>query len=945
MKKQILILLFCCMIRGVAYSQAINPVRYYTCDNTNPVGKVLDEMGNFDLTPVGSFNIVAGGAIGKGVEYTSATDQVVLSGNPSPITASFTYECLIKPGHYYVAGNMAYDFASSWSIIVATNSNPSISFTTNTGAPNQTRSLIVDLNGVGRKSAGWLLDGNFHHLVFTYSSATGIKKIYIDGESPAGFTETVPSGNLNYFDPNPAIWMNSTVFYVKTYCIYDNLAIYTGAMTARQVYQHYLDFKAGNNYSFTENASAAPTSVITSALNPLDFPAGTVLNSVQPVTPCTTCPSALAQLKDYPLPRYKISSVGMLRNFPWFDYEYLAGKGQDGQTVTTVANMVNLQKELYTNWNYYLMANGNVQQGVDYSAITTQFTPAMANLAKLNPTWQSAAITIRLQQTSTQDSGIWDLDKSIGHYIHNAIDSPVNLNCTYTGEKYWSPVSSSLDWGQDGRAVKAGLQSLITAMSPNKLKIINENGEYIQMVPDATLNCDPSIVQDYTRQGLTPSDYYAKRALDVSTVGYRNTFMELPELKKTWFTEYAIDGHADPNRLVDYRVDYRRVRSINNPIKGRIYPTPDYYPRWPYNWRQWQSAWHGIGWIIGNKNLEHDKGDYFFSPFICAGFDKKEENNMRPAQFLGNLKCLSALGAEFFYSGYFTLSAPFDDPKNWNWQIAMAPYAQAITSRYMDCFTTGTLRTGDFPRNYTAGPADPGYSFYCGDQRKFIVCRKSNLYNKHLICGTLNPETNELGQVEDESPSTIYLSGDTLTFNVRRWGSVYIYDKRYNPPVFYQLDGWHEGTHPSRWSKDFNFEAENWDNTDDSVRFRLTSGNTGKNYTNFVTVAGTVATKWPLRYDFQPRGAVNQTYYVWIKAATAAPGTIRLKITLDDATPQFIDITGTTQTWYKLKTTGGALSYSNVTPTKHSLKIYQQTLGMRIDKIGLTTDSAKNYTN
>lgn len=924
---------------------AQNPIRYYTGDNVaNPPGKVKDEMGNYDLTPTGSFNIVNGGAIGKGIEFTSATDQVAAS-TTQLLTASFTFEFLWKPGHYMdnCYFGYQYDNAFSCGIQVMPHSDfaiPQINFFTQTGSPNEAHDLIVQLDGVGRKSLGWFFDGNYHHMAFKYNSTTGLKQIFVDGECPAGFSETVPTGNLNTFDPFHGFWFNSTVSYVKYYGYFDNIAIYDQAIPAEQIYQHYLDFQAGNNYSFTSNASTAPVSVITSALDPLDYVAGTSLNAGQPVTPCASCPSPLNQLKAYPLPRYHIEAP-MLKNFQWFDPTYLAGNGQDGQTPATVATYVNQQRELYNNWNYYVMANPNVQSSPNYNNYTTEFVPAGAKLCKDNPTWKCSAITFRVQGTG---QSIWSIGHADEQYLSDGANF-VNLSCVDDGSKYWSPAGNSMVYKQDGFDMRSNLQALVAAISPNKLKIINENAEYLPLIPPATLNCDPRCSTAIAQSGLSATTWLGKRAFDVSSASYRNIFMALPELKGTWFTEYAIDGKVDPLGVPDYRIDYASMRAMNSPIKGLRYPTADYYPRWPGNWRNWSSAWHGWEWMVQCKGYEIANGDPFSSPFVCAGFDKIEENTIRPAQFLGGLKCLAASGSEFFYSGYFTLSAPYNEPKNWCWQIAIPSYVQAITSRYWDLFKNGTLQDGDAPRTWVNDPPQPGYSYYTGDPRKLCVVRKHASKNKYVIASCLNPVTNELGQVEDVSNSTIYLGTDTLTFETRRQGSVYIYDKTVSPPAFYQLDKWHEATHPSRWTADFEFEAECWDNSDDSVRFRTTTGNVGKDYSSFTTVAGTIAKKYPLRYDFQPRGVVNKTYYVWIKAATSSPGTIRLRVSLDDGSTQYMDITGTTLAWYSIRTTGGPMSFSGVTPAKHSLKIYQQTQGMLVDKVALTSDPLKSFTN
>jgi hypothetical protein len=936
--------LFILLIALQLTASAVNAIRYYTCDNVaNPAGKIKDEMGGYDLTPVGTFNIVTGGAIGKGVEFTKLTDQVAAS-TTQLFTASFTFEFLWKPGHYIDNGYFAYTYDNAFvcGITCLPHNNyavPELTFQTQTGSPNQNRTLTVQLDGIGRKSLGWFMDGNYHHMVFKYNSTTGLKQIFVDGECPAGFSETVPTGNLNTFDSNHSFWFNSTVNYVKYYGYYDNIAIYDVAVSENQIYQHYLDFRAGINYSFTSNAGTAPTSQITSGLQIKDYINGTSLSAGQTVTPCVSCATPLNQLKDYPAPRYHIAAP-MLKNFQWFDPEYVAGKGTDGQNATTVATYVAIQKELYMNWNYYAMANLNVQNP-NYNNYTTEFQPAGAKLCADSSKWQCSAITFRLQGTGAQ---IWNTGLSADHYLNNGTVN-VNLNCSNDGSKYWSPAANTSDYEQDGIDMKAQLQALGNAIKPNKLKIINENAEYLPVIPPSTLLCDPTITRGITQSGLTPFKYLGRRAYDVSSVSYRDIFMRLPDLKGTWYTEYSVDGKVDPNDGMDYRIDYAGMRLSNTPIKGFRYATPDIYFLVAKNWRNWISAWHGWEWVVQCRGYEKSFGDKFYSPFICAGFDKVEENTMRPAQFLGMTKILAASGAEFFYSGYFTLSVPYNDPKNWAWQISTPSYVQAITSRYYDCFKNGDVMDGDAPRTWTNDPLKPGFSFYTGDPRKLCVVRKHNSKNKFVIVASINPVTNDSAQTEDESAATIYLNTDTITFNVRRQGSVYVYDKTGTPAVFYQVDGWHENSHPSRWTKDFLIEAENWDNSDDSVRFRVTTGNTGKNYTSYLTTAGVIANKYPLRYDFQPRGSANQNFYLWVKAAKSTAGTVRLRITIDNLNTQYIDVSGTTQTWYRVRTTGGNLTFSNVTPVKHSIRIYQEGVGMRVDKIAVTADPAKTFSN
>ena len=70
---------------------------------------------------------------------------------------------------------------------------------------------------------------------------------------------------------------------------------------------------------------------------------------------------------------------------------------------------------------------------------------------------------------------------------------------------------------------------------------------------------------------------------------------------------------------------------------------------------------------------------------------------MRPAQWLGFLKIMTALGAEYVETGYFTplvFSAKWKNvqlPQNYVWQAAAPAYAQATLSLWSDLLFNGHL--------------------------------------------------------------------------------------------------------------------------------------------------------------------------------------------------------------------------------------------------------------
>ena len=211
-----------------------------------------------------------------------------------------------------------------------------------------------------------------------------------------------------------------------------------------------------------------------------------------------------------------------------------------------------------------------------------------------------------------------------------------------------------------------------------------------------------------------------------------------------------------------------------------------------------------------SRELELSLGDNLNSPFICASWYNSEEQGVRPAQYLGLLKLLGILGSEFFYNAYFPnvntksvngvkVSLPAQLPENWVWQASMGPYAQAIISRYEDVLRNGQVLLGNMPfgsqgTEKVANGYMSGYQFYSGNPNKLVMVRKHNTLNKWVIGTTVQDNINTNNTPELEQITTITLNGEELTFNSRKQGSTYLYDKSdTSNTIFYQLDGWNGG--------------------------------------------------------------------------------------------------------------------------------------------------------
>ena len=90
-----------------------------------------------------------------------------------------------------------------------------------------------------------------------------------------------------------------------------------------------------------------------------------------------------------------------------------------------------------------------------------------------------------------------------------------------------------------------------------------------------------------------------------------------------------------------------------------------------------------------------------------------------------------------------------------------------------------------------------------------MYARKHVAQEVYLIYGTVQPQSNQIGNAPPSLNASFFLGGSAVTLEVRRQGSTYVFDNTTaGTPSLTQVDAWHEATHPSHWSKSFVFEAE-----------------------------------------------------------------------------------------------------------------------------------------
>jgi hypothetical protein len=359
---------------------------------------------------------------------------------------------------------------------------------------------------------------------------------------------------------------------------------------------------------------------------------------------------------------------------------------------------------------------------------------------------------------------------------------------------------------------------------------------------------DPVVVAEYHKTNLTNVTGSPPRPASVLdwrsfascwrtrvTARFRDAFMRdastAPLLSNASYGEFEVQG------TTAYFGRWSIERGIMaDPLArpaGAAQPMNDVYVTRPREWDEGAGSWHGLDWMHMVLPSQLAAGDALTAPFVSGGWAAQEEKNLRPAQYLGLLKCLAAMGANMYYAGFFQ---PSDDGKfapsqNWAWVAAIPAYAQAVTSLWAELLLDGggELAPGDLgmPRlNYNTPPdimAPRNYRTWAGSQSVAVYVRRAtDGSGTLLVVGTVQPQSSVVGNAPLALNATVQLpgadgtpgeTGPRLTLEFRRQGSTYLIKGDGDGGVgsVSQLDAWHEASHPAYWSSDIEIEAEVFD--------------------------------------------------------------------------------------------------------------------------------------
>lgn len=882
------LLFFVAVLTGwcTAAGQEVKPFLYWNFDGREAAkdvitGKVLPTNKQCD------YSLVEG--IGKGADLQNKDCLISTNAFKNKVKNQFTIEFAFK-GDALFFMTYAHQYLSIRFYYAA------IQFRTSVTRNGKVVSeeLVIKLDGSGKQSYSYLTDGEWHHLAFTASTVTGKKEVWVDGELLPGFSTTISKNVPFAFGANDGFRNTDQI---------DELAIYDKVLPAALIAQHASEVRSRNNYSFrvrqgARNTSTARTATTTKEVyDPLEFAPGYPDYTVQ----------ALDQLKAFPLPRYK-TGVTMSRHVNWMDIMYLhrelPGRGGKGFGKVQPERAVQLSKEMADNWNYYIdlpvLRMPAAQAQKEYTNKNSVYG-ALVNFINKHPQYPWSAILMQVQGKPVHagfdrnTAFVSAKDLPTRYYMRDASGKPV----VYKGHKYLSPLMPLDIIVKDGATSRFYLDQLLKYV-PKPPSIINENGEHFGHIrPLDLLKLDSRVLADYKKSGLSESGYSGRFQYRLDST-YRVTILKGLDSNNIHFSFYNVSAFHP-----EYWPAYAQRRMLNRWKRNSALPTPDFYPRYPDNWHTARGGNSGFGPVAAGRVTEMALGDKLFSPFVSAGWGP-EQNNIRPAQWLALLKAMVMLGADFFYVGYFNVTgaggkwpdgAGPNDPRGYAYQIAMPAYAQAIASHVKAFITDGELLNPAIPN-----PNDKLYQFrFAGKaQNELILVRK--LGKKYLIYGSIQPNSNVKGNVPDSTITSFTLEGKQIRLKIRRQGSMYVLDESGAKPVFYQLDGWHENTHPWYWSKQGELEAElpDKDASKQAIGSELKVGNAIDLTSNLAWYVFNNTEQQPA-YKFTTREPGE--YYVYVRARLRKGNRATLTTTLaaEDSKRGNIHVTGSQWQWYQVK--------------------------------------------
>eukprot|EP01043_Picozoa_sp_COSAG02_P051126 COSAG02_NODE_5344_length_4414_cov_5.903824_1_plen_998_part_00 len=755
-----------------------------------------------------------------------------------PAAPGLTVEFLLKPNPGFLRGGEAVPLTG----LTLQTQSMSWEVATDLGS----RELVIPLDGAGPEAADYLwgsagdYDG-WHHLALVFDAKTGRMELWLDGISTPTMQKIV---NASRTVSAVSEFMIDSRNPVRLSACMDEIAVFSSALPASVIYQHFEDtLKQHRKYDLTMGSPqpTPPAPPVYPAVNSSDyfdakeFAPGTQLpspdglnNTVESADSCVT------QLHVTAAPRFNTSSTTKYYtpfNFNWMDPHYMAGATDPRYRLNNTNMTLDLQHTMAKKWRYGPMLWGLRVGSEDEPPVQTAGDNLTIAMANGHPEWPLNVIAPFGHVFRNQSA-------PDGCYLQNHQGQFITVTGEVVpagGKKSIRPMSVELAkaegcpdsiWATEGENIRDfGFRPLAKLLT-RPLHIINLDGEVFVDVDtpaeDYNFARDPKVYADFNASGLpnwlTYWSTWRVRLTKAATDPYMtDDTLRSGILKGTFLTMYQVQGTDN------YFGNWSQTREIGSPMPSGLnrnaamrYSTTDMYLDSPHMWWECGGSDHAVCWVDMSRQSELAEGDFLFSPFVAAGWSGKAEKNTRPPQWLGLLKLLAAWGAEWFYAGFFNVHVDshgqMPPSSEWCWQGMMPSYAQAVTSHVAPFLYEGSLVYVDgnttFAMKTDAKSDHRSPLLWAGQPNILAIARHWD--DAFLLSLATQRNSNAALNLGNKSASAmihvpgIYnVTGEALQLTARIQGSVYVYrndTSGSSEPVVYQVDGWHEATHPAYWT-------------------------------------------------------------------------------------------------------------------------------------------------
>ena len=552
-------------------AQDFVPAYYWTFDEKEPF---KDNQLNRPWT--NKLDVAAsneGALLGKYYRFNDETKGMYAI--PFDVKKEFSIEFWLKPDKSDLSRSQILFFFNNRKLSISL-SYPNINFSTltvNKSGIVESHNLPLQLDGVGKKSLDYYMDGNWHHFVFQYQVQNGIKEVWVDGELVEGMRVTdAPKGLLcggGHCKNNTLLFTQYDNYNINYKGGIDEIALYKKSLPGALISQHYAEIKNQRHYSFR----------IVSARN-LELPKAEKVESREVLDKREFAPShprvrtlAYKQLQSYPLPRYK--KTHRLRPMVnWMALDFFGGAYTNYlDRNTAYLYSAKIQEELSLNWNYSLTLYGSRPARLDENGNLSPYTRELIKLANKYPEIPLSVITLWAQvvpkDLNMKETGPRIYQSDSGNAIKNASKVQVNrAGKSGTKEYALSPLTPAQYIRTDGMLQAIYLKNLLKELR-RPINLINENGEVPFLpYPIETLEQDPRIVRDKEKSGIKDWDEYQARQKNRLRMAYSREFLKIPALKNTTFTWYGVDGGPQD------RFEWSTARKIGTKIPRSAVAAP-----------------------------------------------------------------------------------------------------------------------------------------------------------------------------------------------------------------------------------------------------------------------------------------------------------------------------------------------------------------------------------